>query len=287
LQRNRSIRSKKSTKFFLDFLLELYIFYAHECIADQLLWQVNVKLLPHMKYIMSILTNFEEDIDRYSMRDYFNVAWRYLRYHDSDVAPLTVWDEFLRDFIYPGVQSEIPTIHDIPDNIEGDLSQESDVVDELTSTGLGFTKAFDNENSSNTMTRHLKLPNDRESQFILGINYENGWGGERNMNKALECYRSAAANGSSRAQTYLGILYKNGWHDKPADCETAFELLSKAYLENHEAQLHLGIMNENGWGIGKDVEVALECFQMAEKNGNLVAKHKINELLQNVECSLE
>ncbi|ECZ6999162.1 sel1 repeat family protein, partial [Salmonella enterica subsp. enterica serovar Enteritidis] len=48
------------------------------------------------------------------------------------------------------------------------------------------------------------------AQFNLGLFYENGWGGSRDLQLAKEFYRKAANQGFTNAQINLGILFMDG-----------------------------------------------------------------------------
>ena len=51
---------------------------------------------------------------------------------------------------------------------------------------------------------------DVESQFNLGIQYQDGKGVEQNFKEAVKWYRKAAEQGDSDAQNNLGFMYQKG-----------------------------------------------------------------------------
>ena len=51
---------------------------------------------------------------------------------------------------------------------------------------------------------------DTESQYFLGMCYENGYGVEENTHKAAEYYKLAADKGHQEAQYRLDIMYLQG-----------------------------------------------------------------------------
>jgi TPR repeat protein len=51
---------------------------------------------------------------------------------------------------------------------------------------------------------------DAKAQYNLGVMYDKGEGGERNLAKARELYTQAAAQGYAPAQYNLGVMYDTG-----------------------------------------------------------------------------
>lgn len=88
---------------------------------------------------------------------------------------------------------------------------------------------------------------DIDAQYSLGLIYENGLGIEKNMDKAIECYRIAAENGNANAQYHLGLCY------------------------------------ENGNGIDKDIDLALDWYQKASAQGLEIAKIRFDTVFDNRE----
>ncbi len=68
---------------------------------------------------------------------------------------------------------------------------------------------------------------DPESQYELGLRYENGDGVAHSPQEALSLYRSASENGIAGATYRLGTFYKNGIAVEQSD-ETAAEYFAKA-----------------------------------------------------------
>ena len=75
-----------------------------------------------------------------------------------------------------------------------------------------------------------------EAQVILGHCYSSGYGGQKDLSKALEWYRKAADNGNADAQYELGLCYHYG-RGVTANINEALEWYRKAAARGHaEAQ---------------------------------------------------
>lgn len=144
----------------------------------------------------------------------------------------------------------------------------------------------------------------------LGNLYENGWGvekndqkamelykdvknatamislGERheknkNYEKALKCYLEAAKwLKNSTAMTKIGWLYQNGWvGKKPHDNKNAKEWYEQG-VEHRDslAMIRLGFLYQNGWGVDKNYEKAMELYKGAAELGDVKAIEAIREI---------
>ena len=56
----------------------------------------------------------------------------------------------------------------------------------------------------------LELADDVNAQFNLGLCYENGYGVEQDLGRAVEWFEKAAAQGHTKAQNFLNELRQKG-----------------------------------------------------------------------------
>lgn len=150
------------------------------------------------------------------------------------------------------------------------------------------------------------------AQFNLGLCYENGKGVGRDLARAVECYKNAAAQGQAGAMYNLALLYMEGSGDLPKDSQQAIELLNGAaenglckaqsYLglyyadesSNHcdyetavpylkmaaakqdpSAEYNLGICYERGLGIERDMSNAAGMYKSAAEHGHTGAQYNL------------
>ena len=150
------------------------------------------------------------------------------------------------------------------------------------------------------------------AQFNLGLCYENGKGIDRDINKAAECYKCAAAQGQGGAMYNLALFYMEGIGGYPRDHQKGIELLKDAaetglckaqsflglyyadessshcdydkaipYLKiaaskkDPSAEYHLGICFERGLGIERDMSKAAHMYQLAANHGHTGAQYNL------------
>ncbi|KAF9549117.1 hypothetical protein EC957_004756 [Mortierella hygrophila] len=75
--------------------------------------------------------------------------------------------------------------------------------------------------------------NDMESQFTLGVMYDNGEGVVRDSSKAMEWYLGAAGQQHVEACFCIGVLYYDGWGGRPRDLAKAKEWFYRAAQRRH------------------------------------------------------
>ena len=150
------------------------------------------------------------------------------------------------------------------------------------------------------------------AQFNLGLCYENGKGVEKDLARAVECYKSAAAQGQAGAMYNLALLYMEGGGGLPKDPEKSIELLKGAaenglckaqsylglyyadessshcdygkavpYLKmaaaknDPSAEYNLGICYERGLGIERDMPKAASLYMSAAEHGHTGAQYNL------------
>ena len=84
---------------------------------------------------------------------------------------------------------------------------------------------------------------DVESQFNLGIQYQDGKGVEQNFKEAIKWYREAAEQGDSDAQNNLGFMY------------------------------------EKGLGVERDFDEATKWYRKASEQGDIEAQKRLQKLI--------
>jgi len=103
------------------------------------------------------------------------------------------------------------------------------------------------------MLRRLQTQVDKgnaEAQAVLGNAYRSGDKGlEKNLKRAFQLFKFAAAQGDAEAQSALGEFYKHG-HGVEIDFEAALMWFQRAAEQGyHAAQSHLGYIFSNGQGV--------------------------------------
>jgi hypothetical protein len=115
---------------------------------------------------------------------------------------------------------------------------------------------------------------DAEAQYNLGACYEFGGGAEKNVDRAKEWYRKAAAKGHKKAQERLLAL-------NPPKAPSAEELKQyriAAGKGDAEALFQLGQCREFGYHGDKDPDAALRCYDRAAAKGHEKAKERAEAL---------
>jgi len=109
----------------------------------------------------------------------------------------------------------------------------------------------------------------------LGICREFGIGCPIDYEIAAKLYSKAAELGDAVAINNLGGCYFYG-HGVPQNKKYAVELYEKAAtLGNVNAQCRLGICRETGDGCKMDTALAFECYQKAAAEGNVTAQYRM------------
>lgn len=116
------------------------------------------------------------------------------------------------------------------------------------------------------------LPADEDQQYSQGQMYENGWGRQKDLSKAVELYSLAAERGHMEAQFQLARLFFHG-EGVSQNYEKALDLYKRAADQGHmESQYMVGWMYFYGEGVAIDREESLKWFQLAAEQGHEKAK---------------
>jgi eukaryotic-like serine/threonine-protein kinase len=173
------------------------------------------------------------------------------------------------------------------------------------------------QSSSDAASWYLKASQQDwpDAQYRLGYMYEKGIGTDKDVQRAVQLYQSAADHGYAEAQNLLGILYATGgdglkeddkqalaWYQKAADqgFAKAEKNLGDMYFFGHgidkdnkqaltwyqkaadqnfaDAQFRLGFMYEKGLGVDQSNQKAIEQYKKAAGNGNVEAQRALDRL---------
>ena len=116
--------------------------------------------------------------------------------------------------------------------------------------------------------------------LVLGSLYLNGWGVEKDVNKALENYKMAAALGDETAMNQIGFIYM-GNDEFEANPEQSFYWFNEAAKKGSDVGMfNLGCCYKNGFGVEVDVEQAAEWFKKSAELGYLDAMCELGEYYQ-------
>jgi TPR repeat protein len=118
----------------------------------------------------------------------------------------------------------------------------------------------------------------KDSEFLLGIHHELGYGFPASWPMAVHFYRLAAEQGHTLAQHNYGNCLLNSWGVPNRDPAAAFPwLLKAAEGDDIKAMDTVAIMLENGHGLpAKDPAAAARWFgKINEQTGNLAAQESM------------
>lgn len=150
------------------------------------------------------------------------------------------------------------------------------------------------------------------AQFNLGLCFESGKGVDKDLVRAAECYKTAAAQGQTGAMFNLALFYMEGLGGLTKDPQHSLELLKEAagnglckaqlylglyyadessshcdyykaipYLKMAAAKKHpsaefnLGICYEHGLGIERDQSKAAHFYKAAAERGHTGAQYNV------------
>ncbi len=111
-------------------------------------------------------------------------------------------------------------------------------------------------------------PNNDYCHYILGRDFEHGWGGDADVTKSDFHYKNAAEFGDSRAQWILGMNYLNGTRVEKNE-QTAFGWVKKSAEQEHlNGLISFAVMNALGQGTEINTATAFETYETAAKLGS-------------------
>lgn len=113
------------------------------------------------------------------------------------------------------------------------------------------------------------------AQYQMALINLNGWGVQKNPNKAVELFTLAANQNYPDAQFELSLIYSEGKHVKK-DLKKAFELTSQAAKKDLPSALfNLGVMYYNGTGTHRDFSKAAKNYEKAAQLNYALAQFNL------------
>lgn len=111
-----------------------------------------------------------------------------------------------------------------------------------------------------------------QSQFGIGLMYQNGEGVAKNGTEAVKWFRLAANQGNATFQWYLGRAYDKG-QGVAQDYKEAVKWYRLAANQGYSsAQNDLGVMYAKGQGVAQDDKEAVKWYRLAANQGNADSK---------------
>lgn len=139
-------------------------------------------------------------------------------------------------------------------------------LDAMAGLGLCYLNGYGVEKDLERALQYLSEAAEQgvaRGQHLLAWMYENGEGVKKNKVKAAELYRLAAEQGWARAQNHLGLMYENG-EGVVQDDSQAVEWYRKAAEQGDVyGQTNLGIMYRDGTGVAQNYNEAMKWFLKA------------------------
>ena len=112
------------------------------------------------------------------------------------------------------------------------------------------------------------LPEESYCPYILGRDFDNGWGGEEDSVLSAFYFEKAAENGDRRAMWYTGMNYLNGQGVRKNE-ETAFQWVEKsAQAEYIDGLISYAVMKATGEGTEVDYDAAFYAYEQAAELGS-------------------
>ena len=116
------------------------------------------------------------------------------------------------------------------------------------------------------------ISEDAQTQFIRGLNSENGKGVSQNLTEAAKWFQIAAERGHAEAQSKLGDSYNFGFGVPQNTAEAAKWYRLAADQGNTNAQQNLGYLYMNGKGVPQDTSEAIRWWRTAANQGDISAQ---------------
>jgi TPR repeat protein len=125
--------------------------------------------------------------------------------------------------------------------------------------------------------RPLAEQGDENSQFWLGLMYQNGQGVPQDYAEAMKWYRLAAEQGDDFGQNNIGFMYDNGVGVPQNYAEAAMWYFLAAEQGYATAQNNLGVMYSFGNGVLQSNVMAHMWFNISAANGDKKAGERRDE----------
>lgn len=112
---------------------------------------------------------------------------------------------------------------------------------------------------------------DANGLYNLGMCYMHGYGTAKDMDLALDCFRTAAEMGHPGAINNLGGFYRDGIIVRKDAIIAGKWFTKSAQLGNSYGELNLGLAFQRGEGVAVDKEKATKLFKASAEQGNIEA----------------
>ena len=121
-------------------------------------------------------------------------------------------------------------------------------------------------------------PDDPAGLYWLGVCYDNGFGVERDEDRACRLYQESAAGDYAPALCNLGVCYESG-QGVEKNLEKAVELYRRAAEQGSDlARCRLGRLYERGLGVERDLRRAEELYEAGTRAGVSGAKEAMDRV---------
>ncbi len=118
--------------------------------------------------------------------------------------------------------------------------------------------------------------NDPDAQTAIGIMFERGLGMRPDIDRALEWYRRAAAQGDPLAEFHIGSLYERGLVVAQDYAEAAAWYRRAAEGGSDAAQAALAYLYEKGFGVEQDYAEAVKLYDAAAMRWHARARYPLD-----------
>ncbi len=120
-------------------------------------------------------------------------------------------------------------------------------------------------------------PNHPRTNCNLGICYANGYGVEKDYQKAYDCFKLAAEQGDARAQYELGVFYEQGWLGDINHIKMAEYYIMAADNGYPMAQYMAAELYATGHMVEQDWVKAMEYYHKAVEQGEVNSLRKLGK----------
>lgn len=105
--------------------------------------------------------------------------------------------------------------------------------------------------------------------YILGRDYQQGWGGSANPEMSAKYFLIAAENGDARAQWQTGMNYLEGFGDLGVDEKKAYKWVKAAAEQDYlQGLISFGVMNAIGQGTEINYDASFTAYEKAARMGS-------------------
>ncbi len=143
------------------------------------------------------------------------------------------------------------------------------------SSSTGEAETPSTESSEIAELRNKAVRGDANSQYILGMHYDEGNGVAKDPVEAMRWYWKAAAQGHGEAQCNLGACYEYGEGTTQNFAEAAKWYRKAAEQGVGMAQYNLGLCYYNGKGISQNYVEAANWFRLSAEQDNADAQYNL------------